>query len=73
MIRNYQERQRLKPPAVPIPQIVTVATVNGQAAQLAFSDGTVSQKYYKSLVAVAVGQKVKIVKQNGTFIILGPV
>lgn len=74
MIRNYQQRQRLNPPAIPVPKTAVVAAVNGQTARLTFGDGETSQKYYKSAIDisdVSAGRRVKIEKQSGTFIIMG--
>lgn len=73
MIRSFQERQRLRPAAIPVSKIATVAAVSEQTAQLTFSDGTTSHKYYKAMVAVTVGQRVQLKKISGTYVIEAPV
>lgn len=71
MILNYQDRQKLNPPIIPVYHNAIVAAVNGNTATLRFSDGGTSQKYYESLIPIAVGNRVSIVKQSGTYIITG--
>lgn len=76
MIENFQEEQALKPKEPESASFATVGTVYADGVTLIF-DGTetASTKHYKvnRSVAFAAGDRVKIARDSGTYIVEYPV
>lgn len=71
MIRTYQEMERIKEVSPPSYDTAIILTVGTNGYQLTLATGN-TQKYYKAINGTyAVGQKVKVQKVNGTYLIIG--
>lgn len=72
MIRNYQDMERIRKPVVPTYEVARIGSRNANGATLIFPDG-VTQKRYKMLegVTAIAGDRVRVQKTNGTYIIIG--
>lgn len=75
MIRSYQQRRRLQRAPAPVARTAVIVSIaeNG-TARLRFADGSEGQKYYQVAPGeYAAGQRVRLQKQSGTYVVLGPV
>jgi hypothetical protein len=76
MLQNYQDAERGKIPEPESAQFATVGTVTDQGITLIFDDSTTeSRKKYKynKAVSFAPGQRVRVEKISGTYVVAYPI
>lgn len=70
-MQSYHQLLSLQKPAPAAPLLAQIHSISGGTARLYFADGSTSQKYYRLNPAVtfAAGQKVRLEKTCGTYVI----
>lgn len=71
-MKSWYQVANLQKPTANLPKIATIYSIKAGAASLVFADGTMSKKYYRLSPdnTFAAGQKVRLEKICGTYVVL---